>query len=173
MKGKICGKCKEFKPHIYFHKLKSNPDGLYNWCKECKKLYDKEYRQTEKIQSLYSSPEYKKRKREYRRDNIERSLYNTTKSRARYRGIEHNISVEDIVIPEVCPILGIKIKNEIYSNNWDAPSIDRKDNSKGYVKDNIWVISRLANTMKFTADKNTLETFCKKILIYIQNGTIK
>jgi hypothetical protein len=46
----------------------------------------------------------------------------------------------------------------------DSPSIDRKDNTKGYTKDNVWVISQLANQMKSNATPEQLRAFARWIL---------
>lgn len=75
--------------------------------------------------------------------------------------MEFSISVDDIYIPDNCPILGIKInmnsgKSGAYIN---SPSLDRKDNSLGYVKGNVWVISQLANAMKGAASVEQLQAF--------------
>jgi hypothetical protein len=78
---------------------------------------------------------------------------------------DFNISVNDIIIPEVCPYLGIPISTEI--NDIDKPnyySIDRIDSSKGYVKGNIQIISKLANTMKNNATIDELIIFAQNIL---------
>jgi hypothetical protein len=40
-----------------------------------------------------------------------------------------------------------------------SPSLDRVDNSKGYTKDNVWVISQLANKMKNNASLDQLRCF--------------
>lgn len=45
-----------------------------------------------------------------------------------------------------------------------SPSIDRKDSSKGYIKGNVWVISSIANRMKWNATKEQLLTFCQGVL---------
>ena len=37
---KTCSKCNENKELKDFHNCKINSDGLYNWCKNCKKEYD-------------------------------------------------------------------------------------------------------------------------------------
>ena len=79
------------------------------------------------------------------------------------------IEFADIVIPEKCPILECPF---IYgtSENYDySPSLDRIDNSKGYIKGNIQVISTKANKMKNSATQEELINFCKNILRYSPN----
>ena len=68
------------------------------------------------------------------------------KRRAKITGMVFDISVEDIQIPEFCPVLGIKLGRGGDRSN--SPSIDRIDNSKGYVKGNVIVISHRANCLK-------------------------
>ena len=45
-----------------------------------------------------------------------------------------------------------------------VPSIDRIDDSKGYTKENVWVISFQANRMKNTASRTELTTFAQNWL---------
>lgn len=70
------------------------------------------------------------------------------KHRAYCKNLPFDISVYDIVIPDTCPILGIPLYKGTWYKNDNSPSIDRKNSSLGYTKDNIWVISRRANTIK-------------------------
>lgn len=174
MEGKTCKKCNLKKAHIYFHKFKKSKDGLYDWCKSCKKEYDILYRKSDKIQGIYNSEEYKQRKIVYKNTVPELRLLYSAKARAQGHNLEFNLSVEDIIIPKSCPLLNTKIDITVgEGRKWNAPSVDRIDNTKGYVKGNVWIISRLANTMKFIATKEQLKTFCKNTLKLINNGTIR
>lgn len=85
------------------------------------------------------------------------------RTRAKRRGLEFNLTIEDIKIPDTCPVLGIPLVAQIgragvFDN---SPTLDRKDNSKGYIKGNVWVISGLANCMKRTADADQLRAFAR------------
>lgn len=103
----------------------------------------------------------------YRKRNPEKILFRAAKNRALKRNIEFNIDVEDIKIPEFCPILNIKLINHLgegaHGGKYDSPSIDRIDNEKGYIKGNIQVISNMANSMKFSATKEQLKLFANWI----------
>lgn len=88
-------------------------------------------------------------------------MHQRAKVRAKERGMEFDIEVSDITIPDHCPILGIAVnmnsgRSGAYRN---SPSLDRKDNSKGYIKGNIWVVSQLANAMKGAASIEELQKF--------------
>jgi hypothetical protein len=70
------------------------------------------------------------------------------KYRAKKKGLEFNIDAYDVIIPEVCPYLGIKIENGTLGNHDASPSLDRIDSSKGYIKGNVEIISWKANQIK-------------------------
>ena len=87
-----------------------------------------------------------------------------SRARAKKLGLEFNISIEDIQLLKYCPILNVKLDYLIKKlNNNNAASLDRIDNSKGYVKGNVWVISFQANRMKNTATLDELIIFAKNI----------
>ena len=93
---------------------------------------------------------------------LEQMLYNSAKQRAKNRGLEFNISVQDITIPDRCPILKMKLNKfwgSSQQNNTDRAnvvSLDRIDSLQGYVKGNILVVSYRANILKGngTADEH-------------------
>jgi hypothetical protein len=92
-------------------------------------------------------------------------IWYRAKENSKRKGYEFNLDVEDIIIPTHCPYLGIKLNFGIEGNNSnDYYSIDRIDSSKGYVKGNIQIISRLANTMKNNATNEQLITFSQNVL---------
>ena len=79
---------------------------------------------------------------------IEEIYYENLGQRAKRAGLEHTISINDIIIPDYCPVFGIKLETGDRKNHNNAPSIDRIDNNRGYVKDNIIVVSTRANILK-------------------------
>lgn len=96
-------------------------------------------------------------------------MHQRAKQRAKALGREFNLEISDIVIPDVCTILGIKLnmnsgKSGAYRN---SPSLDRIDNSKGYTKGNVQVISQLANSMKCYASNEDLHKFANWVLTTI------
>lgn len=85
------------------------------------------------------------------------------KSRAKRKGLDFNLETSDLIAPEYCPILGIKLCNSKHNDNW--PAVDRVDNSKGYTKGNIKIISYRANRIKSDA---TIEEL-KAIVNYMED----
>jgi hypothetical protein len=85
-----------------------------------------------------------------------KNLFRNARTRAKRLGLEFSITIEDIVIPEYCPIFGIKIESGFDSGRENSPSVDRIIPEKGYTKDNIQVISYLANRVKNNATLDQL-----------------
>jgi hypothetical protein len=93
---------------------------------------------------------------------VEYVLLMAAKTRAKAAGLAFNISLEDIIIPERCPLLGVKL-NVGGNHRFTPPSLDRVDPSKGYVQGNIWVVSTRANTIKNDATLEELEMITKAL----------
>ena len=83
---------------------------------------------------------------EWRQNNPERVLWLAAKHRSKRSGRVFTITADDIEIPLVCPVLGIKLTQGGMRDS--SPSLDRIDSNKGYEADNIWVISWRANGIK-------------------------
>ena len=73
--------------------------------------------------------------------------------------MEHTITVVDVIIPDLCPMLGIPLAMSVGAPSNNSPSLDRIDSSKGYIPGNVWVISHKANSMKRDATREELLTF--------------
>lgn len=89
-----------------------------------------------------------------------RTIYNRLKASAKKRNIPFELELTNIwnlPIPLRCPILGIPLKFNRGKPQDDSVSVDRIDNEKGYVKDNICIISYRANVLKRNASKEELE----------------
>lgn len=119
----------------------------------------------------HAAKEQEKRAK-YKARNPSKYMSMHIRSRAKRTGIEYTITPQDIRIPEVCPILGTPLE---FGNNKckaNSPTLDRKDNTKGYTPDNVWVISHRANTMKGNSTMEELRTFCLACLEHMQSGEL-
>lgn len=83
-----------------------------------------------------------------RNPTTEYRMYHAAKSRARKYGIPFTIEISDILVPEFCPILGIRLERNTGSKQGNSPSLDKVIPELGYVKGNIEVISMKANMLK-------------------------
>jgi len=71
-------------------------------------------------------------------ENRAKKILIKAKATARDRGHEFNITLDDINIPEFCPYLGTRLTHSLGSGQLPTnSSIDRIDNSKGYVPGNV------------------------------------
>jgi len=88
------------------------------------------------------------------------------KGRAKLKGLEFDLTVKDIIIPKNCPILGIELacKSGTSGGQKNSPALDRKNSIRGYTKDNVQVISHLANMMKSYASDEELIRFANWII---------
>jgi len=119
--------------------------------------YDKQYYEANKLKLRAST-------QKYLNANPQRYLWSALNARCKNLSIEMDIVPEDLEIPETCPYLGIPLSYLNPSITNGSMSVDRIDNTKGYLKGNVEVISHLANRMKNNATKEQLITFAKAIL---------
>ena len=133
---KKCKDCNQNKKLSSFYKDRK---GVRSDCKECHNAKNKIWHENFKLKN----------------PNV--YIHQKTKIRAKKNNIPFDITVEDIIIPETCPVLGISLKageKKVCSN---SPSIDRIKPELGYVKGNIQIISFRANTLKNNATIEELQ----------------
>lgn len=86
-----------------------------------------------------------------------RAMVQQAKRRAVWKGLPFDILFNDILVPEVCPVLGIPIRVQGGKVSDNSPSIDRINGDLGYVRGNVRVISFRANSLKSNATPEELE----------------
>lgn len=147
---RTCPECGEIKENIEFYKKLK---GLSFRCKICtKKLHASEAHKIVRRKSdndrINSNRElHHQKSKHYKLKYPETYILKRARKHAKDIGVEYNISKEDIIIPTVCPILDIPlyICDKVSDN---SPSLDRIDNTKGYVKGNVVVVSNRVNRIK-------------------------
>ena len=98
----------------------------------------------------------KSRTKEYR-------MFIDAKERAIQEGLPFDIELDDVVIPCVCPLLGIDIHKDSEKLCDNSPSLDKLIPSKGYVKGNVLVVSYKANRIKSNASIDELMTLTENL----------
>ena len=87
-------------------------------------------------------------------------------NRSRVKDVPFNINIADYEIPKKCPVLGIKIFKKGKFKTDNSATLDRLIPNKGYVKDNVMVISDRANRLKRDMNLNELiilNSYLKKL----------
>lgn len=119
-------------------------DGVLYWsayCRACKNQSTKRWRETK-------VPSY---------------LLAGCKSRAKRFGIPFSLDVSDIVIPTHCPVLGIPLFVTKGKRTDNSPTVDRHIPERGYVPDNISIISWRANRLKNDATPTELKALAEYV----------
>jgi hypothetical protein len=95
----------------------------------------------------------------------EEIIFHRAKMSARKRKLDFNLELSDIIVPQFCCYLGVELLYEPDQyREQHYFTVDRIDSAQGYIKGNIQVICKLANTMKNNATHEQLISFAKKIL---------
>lgn len=156
-----CTICKETKLLGDFAKNKRMKLGVASWCLSCKKVKN-------------ASPAVRAARKAWRKrhaDKVKRYtatrdgkrtlawiMLNSAKGRAKKDGLPFALTEEDIIIPDICPLLKIPLFRGDGKPIANSPSLDRIIPHLGYVAGNVWVISYRANSIKNDATIVELET---------------
>jgi hypothetical protein len=153
---KRCCHCRQYFSLDRFHKDRSQKDGLFRRCKDCQRADGIRLRQTEGFKEKANT--WKQR---WRYEHPEAVMLECARRRAKKKCLPCTITVEDIVIPEYCPILGVALVPGRGNRSPlpTAPTLDRIIPELGYVPGNVQVISHKANVMKNDATTKQLKDF--------------
>ena len=146
----VCPTCqKEFEPTHFNQKY---------CCRKCRNRM-----MNSKVDETYARELARKSYHNRKSDpaNIKKFILRHAKGRALQKGIEFNLTEEDIVLPTHCPILGVPLSKDGRRYGY---SLDKIDPNGGYVKGNVWVISQLANAMKWDSNREERIAFAKWVL---------
>lgn len=154
---KQCKCCGVVKLLCDFHRNKSSKDGTHSLCKICNNLKATKW-VSDNLEKVVAS-------KKLRRQDVRKSLLEAAQSRAKLKSLPIDITLEDIIVPDVCPVLQIPLSKSKTGRAADtSPSLDRIVPELGYVKGNIQVISNKANMMKNNATFDELVKFANWIL---------
>jgi hypothetical protein len=78
--------------------------------------------------------------------------------------------IEDVKIPDACPLLGTTLDSSGGCMKPNSPSLDRFDSKKGYTADNVWVVSHRANSIKRDASASELATLVENLSKFPSRG---
>jgi hypothetical protein len=147
---KICCDCGDEKPITDFGIRRNQKDGHNYYCKSCNSAQSSDYARRNLAKIRYRTNLWRSLKQEY-------WMIQRAKSRANKSGIEFAITEHDIIIPEFCPVLGIRLKrSNVRGGTHNSPSLDRIKPELGYVKGNVAVISWRANSLKKDATSDEI-----------------
>ena len=142
----MCGKQKDYKN---FSKRSVSKTGLRSECKACnKRRYDQNVTNIRKLARKAYALDPRK------------VMLKHAHVRAIKRNVPFNLCLDDIVIPKVCPVLGIILKIGQGKHNENSPSLDCILPDLGYIADNVMVISMRANRIKNDATLEELQKVC-------------
>jgi hypothetical protein len=147
---KACSKCGEVKPHSAFHRSSKSKTGFKAQCKACANQRHRD--RAARAFSRNANPVASR---------IAKMLA-AAKHRAKTKGLEFDLDSQFLysLITEHCPVTGAAFHwktnygaGEQGNPHPHAPSLDRIDNSRGYTKDNVWIISWKVNALKNDASE--------------------
>ena len=167
---KQCSKCKQVLPVAMVSKDRRRKDGLRSDCKSCQAI----------ALAKYYVNGGKEKKQSYCRANpfmkITMNLVSDAKRRAKDKNVPFDIDLdyvrsiagENAELASRCPVFGTPLEWSCQRGNGhnhlpNSPSLDRIVPERGYVKDNLWIISHRANTIKNDASHDELKLLTKAV----------
>lgn len=152
MSIKTCSKCGLEKSVDCFYR-----NGKESACKKCVQIQQRKYQLSnpEKCREIKRKYDIKnkdilnEKNKQYHKSSPHKRILTMAKYRAKLKSLPFNLSISDIIIPEFCPVLGLKLQvSDTGKQNDYSPSLDRIIPSEGYIRGNVNIISNRANVIK-------------------------
>jgi hypothetical protein len=118
-------------------------------CVECSRL-----RRLQENKTPERAEQEREYARRYRLGDPYQCMLRDAKMRAKRDRVPFALTPEDLIIPEFCPVLGIRLERSTGTGRGatdNSPSLDKIIPALGYVRGNAVVISNLANRLKSSA----------------------
>lgn len=150
---KKCKKCGEIKSISDFYASQRSVT-----CKECILKVTRDYKRKKRL-----DPEFKKIESIKNKERRVRLWQNTLIHDSKHRGIEHNLTVNDVTEMfekqnGLCYWFKVPLIPSKQHKHPQQPSLDRLDSNKGYTKENVVLCCYSANIGR---NENDLETWLK------------
>ena len=165
---KQCSKCKRTKPLEEFHTAPNGKYGRYSACKPCKAAQSKAWCAANKDRHRQAS---KLRLVRHYGTLVGRhaKLWSAAKARATTKGLRFTLLKTDIARmwedqAGLCALLGLPFnlaQGKGQFGQWDSPSIDRIDSSKGYTLDNVRLVFISVNLALNQFGTDTFDKMCE------------
>jgi len=173
-----CTGCGKARAKRFFHRDRTRKQGVHPRCKKCRCEYQSAYAKRTRPARNMAERSWYLRNRDYaremhrkmrvRRRNRDPVAYmiKRAEAAAKWQGLAFNLKRDDLFIPSVCPVLGMKL---IWPRKPDSrrrdnmPTIDRVNSRRGYVRGNVMVISFRANILKRDATLDELKALVRYV----------
>lgn len=162
---RTCIKCNETKPVSKFHRAQRGLCGRKSTCKVCANRINKKHRQKPEIRKARS--EYQKTSLVYRAGR----LVGDARRRARDSDLPFDLDpawAREILEEGVCQATGLPFD---FDEQWGAyaPSIDKLDPERGYLKDNCRIVLWFYNRAKGAHPEEEAQELFKEIANALSN----
>ncbi len=153
---KVCARCAKTKHVSEYGDNRRYFDKLQSYCNQCDADRNTEWRikhptaAKDRARRGYLTRDHEKRSY-WIKSHPNVRLLAAAKARARERGLPCTLTLDDITIPDVCPVLGLPLYFAAHYVKQSSPSIDRIVPELGYTPENCRVISHRANSLKSNA----------------------
>lgn len=153
--GRACVQCKERKPTAEFSWKGPSHKRLTSRCHACRRANYKENpeRNRQRARQHYAANRDRivAQQRVSRLEDVALHLLRGARARAKAASVPFDLTKDDVVVPGVCPVLGIPLAVNEGKCGPNSPTVDRIRPERGYVRGNIVVVSHRANTIKSDA----------------------